>query len=240
MIQFLEMLALIIICKVAIIAVIVITLNTCFIFLKNEEKYTDLQRFKFVSWIMSWATPLLIFSKVEIEGYEIINQVEKGIIYANHPSIFDVFALLKKVKRPHTYIAKAELGRMFFLRRGMPLLKCSLLDDNNPRSAVKTVNEAVKNVKEGLLTVIFPEGERLINAPIGMFKAGSFKVALKSKADIIPLTIYNTHLVKKRWPRPTPIKIKVHEPIPHEIYKDMETPVIAKMVEKIVKQDLLL
>ena len=237
MIQFLRIFGLIIISLVMIFAIIVITLNTCFIFLKNEEKYTDLQRFKFISWMVSWATPLLTFSKVEMEGYEILNQVKRGIIYANHPSAFDVFALLKKIKRPHTYIAKAELSQMFFLRRGMPLIKCVLLDDDNPRSAVKTINDAAKNVKEGLLTVIFPEGKRLVNAPIGVFKAGSFKVALKSKADIIPMTIYNTHLVKERWPRPTIIKIKVHEPIPYEAYKDMDTSKIAEMVETIVKRE---
>jgi len=218
----------------------VVALNLWFIQLQ-KDKYTDVDRWKFVSWLTSWAVPLLTFSRTEIEGLDKLSEesLKTGVIYANHHSIFDIFALLKAVKRRHAYIAKIEIGRIFLLHRGMRLIRCGFLDRDNPRAAVKTINEAVKTVKDGVLMVIFPEGTRIINGPIGTFKAGSFKVATKAKAAIVPLTIYNSHIVGKRWPLPTTIKIKVHDPIPYEAYKDMDTSAIAEMVEKIVKGDLL-
>ena len=218
----------------------VVILNLWFIQLK-KDKYTDADRWRFVSWLASWAVPLLTFSRTELEGLEKLDKenIETGVIYANHHSIFDIFALLKTIKRQHAYIAKIEVGNIFLLSRGMRLIRCGFLDRDNPRAAVKTISEAVKTVKDNILMVIFPEGTRVINAPLGTFKAGSFKVATKAKAAIVPMTIYNAHLVGKRWPLPTTIKIKVHDPIKYEVYKDMDTPKIAAMVEKIVKQDLL-
>lgn len=219
---------------------IVLLLNAHYIRLESD-KYTDLDRWKFTSWLTSWAVPLLTLSKTEIEGIEKLDKdnLEKGVIYANHHSIFDIFSLLKVLKRQHAYIAKKEIGNIFLLHRGMRAIRCGFLDRENPREAVKTINEAIKTVKEGILMVIFPEGTRMIKGPVGNFKAGSFKVALKAQAAIVPMTIYNSEMVGKRWPLSTTVKIKVHDPIKHEEYKDMDTAEIALMVEKIVKNDLL-
>lgn len=240
MVQFLMIIGWVLLGLAALFVAIVLALNTYFIELK-KDKYTDADRWKFISWLTNWAVPLLTFSRTEIEGLEKLSKenVEIGVIYANHQSIFDIFAIIKTIKRQHAYIAKIEIGRIFLLNRGMRLIKCGFLDRDNPRAVVKTINEAVKTVKEGILMVVFPEGTRGINAPLGTFKAGSFKVATKAKAAIVPMTIYNSHIVGKRWPIPTTIKIKVHDPIPYEVHKDMDTSEIAEMVEKTVKQDLL-
>jgi len=225
---------------IAALGLIVIALNLWFIQLK-KDKYTDADRWKFISWLVNWAVPLLTFLRTEVEGLEKLSKenLETGVIYANHQSIFDIFAFIKTVKRQHAYIAKKEIGKIFLLNRGMRLIRCGFLDRDDPRAAVKTISDAAKTVKEGILMVIFPEGTREINAPLGTFKAGSFKVATKAKAAIVPMTIYNSYTVGKRWPLPTTVKVKIHDPIPHGVYKDMDTSKIAEMVEKIVKQDLI-
>jgi len=239
MILFLQILGIVLIAIPIAFITIVLLLNHRFIQLENE-KYSDTDRWRFVSWLASWAVPLLTFSKTEIIGLEKISEdnIETGVIYANHHSIFDIFSLLKVIKRRHAYIAKKEIGKIFLLNRGMRLIKCGFLDRENPRAAVKTISDAVKTVKEGILMVIFPEGTRVVNGPIGLFKAGSFKVATKARANIVPMTIYNSEFVGKRWPLSTTVKIKIHDPIPYETYKDMETQEIALMVETIVKEEL--
>lgn len=240
MVQSLKIIGWILLGIVVMFVAILVALNTYMINLE-KDKYTDADRWKFISWLTNWSVPLLTFSRTEMEGLEKLSteNLETGIIYANHQSIFDIFSTLKTIKRQHTYIAKIEIGKLFLLNRGMRLIRCGFLDRDNPRAAVRTINEAAKTVKEGILMIIFPEGTREINAPLGTFKPGSFKFAIKAKAAIVPMTIYNSHTVGKRWPRPTTIKIKVHEPIPYQIYKDMDTLEIAEKVEKIVKQDLL-
>jgi len=219
---------------------IVVGLNFGFVILEGE-KYTEVDRWNFASWMFSWTTPVFTFSRTEIEGLEKLDveRVKTGVIYPNHQSICDVFSLGKTIKRRHVYVAKKEVGEVFLLRRAMQATRCVLLDRGDPRAAVKSINEMVKVVREGILMVIFPEGTREIKAPMGTFKAGSFKVALKAKADIIPMTIFNSYEVAKRWPLPTTIKVKVHDPIPYEAYKDMGTHEIAHMVEGIVKKELV-
>ena len=225
-------------CVLLIFGAIVVILNFCFIRFGNE-KYSDSRRWKFVSWVASWSVPLLTSAKVEIDGLDKLDAVETGVIYANHQSMFDIFAMVKGIKRPHGYVAKKEIGKVFMLKNAMKLIKCEFLDREDVRGSVRVINSAVKTVKTGHLMVIFPEGTREINAPMGTFKAGSFKIATKSQADIIPLTIYNSYEVAKRWPLRTKIKIKIHDPISYSSYAELSTHEIADKVEHIVKADLL-
>jgi len=51
------------------------------------------------------------------------------------------------------------------------------------------MNEAVENVKNGHSMFIFPEGTRSKNGEIGEFKKGSMRLAVKSEAPIVPITI---------------------------------------------------
>lgn len=219
------------------LALIVVVINFWFMRLANE-KYTDEKRWNAVSQVVSWAVPLLFRASVEIEEIEKLDIHEKAVVYANHRSFFDIVAFLKGVKRPHGYIAKEEIGKIFLLKRGMPLIKCEFLDRSDDRKAAKVIINTIKTVKSGHMMVIFPEGTRCIGLPIGMFKAGSFKVAQKARAAIIPVTFYNTEKLPTRWPRKIVFKVKVHDPIPYEDYNEMATQDIALMVEKIVKADL--
>ena len=54
--------------------------------------------------------------------------------------------------------------------------------------------DGIKKVKEGDNICIFPEGTRT-DGPMLEFKGGSFKLATKSGAPILPLTIDGTHRV---------------------------------------------
>lgn len=219
------------------LGLVILIINFWFMRLANA-KYSDEKRWKAVSWVVSWAVPFLIRATVEIEGVEKLDLHENAVVYANHRSLFDIAAFLKGVKRPHGYIAKAEIGKVFLLKRGMPLIKCEFLERSDDRNAAKVILNAIKTVKSGHMMVIFPEGTRCIGLPIGMFKAGSFKVAQKAQAAIVPTTFYNTEIVPTQWPRKIVFKVKVHDPIPYEDYAHMQTPEIALMVETIVKADL--
>lgn len=204
----------------------------------KDPRYTDQERFEFVSWVVSWAIPLLTRVKVEVEGLEKLDSIEHGVIYANHQSNVDIVTMLKVIKRPHGYVAKKELDHIFLLSDGMRLIRCEFMDRNDVRQSVKVISNAVKNVKEGHLMVIFPEGTRMIKGELGSFKAGSFKLAQKAKADIIPVTIFNSYEVAKRWPRRTVVKMLVHDPIKYEDYEALSTNELSEHVEMIIKKIL--
>lgn len=204
----------------------------------KDPRYTDQERFEFVSWVVSWAIPLLIRVKVEVEGLEKLDSIEHGVIYSNHQSNVDIVTMLKVIKRPHGYVAKKELDHIFLLSDGMRLIRCEFMDRNDVRQSVKVISNAVKKVKEGHLMVIFPEGTRMIKGELGSFKAGSFKLAQKAKADIIPVTIFNSYEVAKRWPRRTVVKMLVHDPIKYEDYEALSTNELSEHVEMIIKKTL--
>lgn len=223
---------------VVILAVVVVLgVNARVQQLKNE-KYTNKERFDFISWVVSWAIPLLFNVKVNAKGLEKLEAVEHGVIYANHQSNIDIVTMLKAIKKPHGYVAKKELDNIFLLSDSMRLIQCQFMDRTDVRQSVKVISAAAKSVKEGHLMVIFPEGTRMIQAEIGSFKAGSFKLAQKAKADIIPVTIYNSYEVAKRWPRRTVINMEIHDPIPYETYEALSTNEICEQVEQIIKSPM--
>ena len=63
------------------------------------------------------------------------------------------------------------------------------------KQSAQTIIDGIKQLKAGINMVIFPEGTRSKGAPVGEFKAGSFKLATKSKAPIVPVTIDGTYKV---------------------------------------------
>ena len=67
--------------------------------------------------------------------------------------------------------------------------RCISLDRENPRDAVRMINEGVKNLKDGYSMVIFPEGTRSKDGKPLPFKKGSVKLGTKAKAPIVPVTI---------------------------------------------------
>lgn len=223
---------------VLIVAIVVVLCVNVRVQQLKDEKYTNKERFDFISWVVSWAIPLLFNVKVNAKGLEKLETVEHGVIYANHQSNIDIVALLKAIKKPHGYVAKKELDNIFLLSDSMRLIQCQFMDRTDVRQSVKVISAAAKSVKEGQLMVIFPEGTRMVQAEIGSFKAGSFKLAQKAKADIIPVTIYNSYEVAKRWPRRTVIKMEIHDPIPYEAYEALSTNEICEQVEQIIKSPM--
>ena len=204
----------------------------------NGDKYSDTERFQFINKLCSWAIPLIFRIKVDVKGLEKIEAIKQGVLFPNHQSNLDIVALLKVINRPHGYVAKKELDNIFLLSDGMRLIQCQFMDRNDARQAVKVISAATKSVKTGHLMVVFPEGTRKVRGEIGSFKAGSFKIAQKAKAHIIPVTIDNSYEVVKRWPKSTVIKMEIHDPIPYEDYEQLSTGEISERVEKIVKASL--
>ena len=224
---------------IVVVAIIVVLCVNVRVQQLKDEKYSNQERFAFISWVVSWAIPLLVNVKVNAKGLEKLELVEHGVIYANHQSNIDIVTMLKAIKKPHGYVAKKELDNIFLLSDSMRLIQCQFMDRTDVRQSVKVISAAAKSVKEGHLMVIFPEGTRMVKGEMGSFKAGSFKLAQKAKADIIPVTIYNSYEVSKRWPRRTVINMEIHNPIPYEAYEALSTNEICEQVEKIIKDPLV-
>ena len=68
-----------------------------------------------------------------------------------------------------------------------------MIHRDDPRQSAKAIKNVIKHVKEGISMIIFPEGTRSPNPKELLdFKAGAFKVALRTGKDIVPITLEKT------------------------------------------------
>lgn len=162
--------------------------------------------------VIWWMSTLLRLAGVEVHvrGSE---QIPKGAVLfaSNHQGNFDIPILLCGLDTPHGLVAKSELGKIPFIRVWMRYLGCVFLDRNNPRKSAAAMNEAAELLQQGRSMIIFPEGTRSRGGPIGEFKSGAFKIALKTKVPVVPVCIEGSYqAMEAHGFRIHPAKVTVH------------------------------
>ena len=146
--------------------------------------------------IVNWAFRVVAFlsgTKDITVGEENVPK-DKAVLYVgNHRSFYDIILTYPKVPRPTGYVAKKEMLKVPLLSVWMKYLHCLFLDRDNIKEGLKTILQAIEMVKSGISVCIFPEGTRNKTADTFLpFHEGSFKIAEKSGAPIIPMTIVNS------------------------------------------------
>ena len=108
------------------------------------------------------------------------------------------------------------------------------LDKQNNRQAMQIINEVSKEIQNGRRYILFPEGrfDKHKKNNLYDFKAGSFKICLKSKAPVIPVVLIDSYKPYNSWTFGK-IKTQVHylKPILYDEYKDLKTHEIAELVK---------
>lgn len=179
--------------------------------------------------------------RIKVEGFDNLPKDPGFSIYSNHTSMMDIPVLMYKLKNhPVAFLAKKNVSELFAIGKWTPKLGCVSIDRSNPRKGAEAIINVIKNVKKGSTMVVFPEGTR--TTEIGKlieFKSGSFKVALKSKAPLVPITIKKPLNYKQiKWPRIKRITIVIHKPLPFEEYKKMTSVDLSDRVKGIIESAL--
>ncbi len=193
--------------------------------------------------VKSWAQSLvkLSGSTVAVIGEENIPTDEAVVFIANHQSNFDIPLLLGYIKKPKGFIAKAEIKKLPVVGNWMAFMKCVFMDRSDPRAALRSIKAGIEIVKEGHSLVIFPEGTRSETGQLCEFKPGSFKLALKSKAKIIPLTINGSIDIMRKGSnkiKPAHVEIIVSEPVDASDYKPTESFELRERIYGIIQSKL--
>ena len=84
------------------------------------------------------------------------------------------------------------------------------------RKSAEAIVEGISTLKNGYSMVVFPEGTRSKGGEPRAFKAGSFKLATKSKVPIVPVTIDGSYKLLEAYDRNikyAPIKVTIHPSI---------------------------
>ncbi|MGI6124045.1 MAG: lysophospholipid acyltransferase family protein [Acetivibrionales bacterium] len=171
-----------------------------------------------------------IFSRrVKIEGRENIPKTGPVLLYANHPSAWDMFLIAVFTKRKVHYMAKAELFKNPILR--FLLKSVGAFPVSRGKGDVGSVKTVFKLLEQGKIVGIFPEGTRTEKKNPKKRKAGAAMMALHSKAPILPVGVeWNKKIFSK-------VRVVFGEPflmLPRE--EDAHTPKeeLLKLTEEIM------
>ncbi len=110
----------------------------------------------------------------------------------NHQSALDIHVLLAYLPFSFKFIAKRSLFLIPFFGWAIKRAGYISLDRENPRKALKAMDEAAKRIQDGTNILVFPEGTRSVDGNLLPFKKGAFSLALKARVPIVPVGICGT------------------------------------------------
>ncbi len=150
-------------------------------------------------------------TQVEVRGLENIPK-EGGVLFvSNHRSYFDILIAYAYTPKLLGFIAKSEMLRYPLLKQWMDIVNCLFLDREDLKKGLKTILEAIEKIKQGVSVWICPEGTRIEkedDSYVAEFKEGSFKIAEKSGALIVPVALSGTrNIFEKQFPRIRAVKV---------------------------------
>ncbi len=155
--------------------------------------------------------------RIQIKKEFIPLQEKNYLIISNHQSMFDILVINKILgNMEYRWIVKSSLFKLPFLGILMYLAGYISVDRKNKYKAYKSIQRAIKILRENSSIFIFPEGTRSTRDEILPFKSGSIKIAFSTGADILPVVLKNTLYVKPRksfMVNPMPIKAKILKPV---------------------------
>lgn len=160
--------------------------------LAKEERWP-----KCFVWQRRWGKVVRVFSglRLNVQGRENLPN-PPYVIVSNHASYIDTFLMYGVIPDFFVFIGMADLqkfpmfGRFFTSGQNIPV------DRSSTRNSVLAFKIAQEKLKKGYSVAIFPEGGIKPQAPeLAPFKSGAFKLALEANVPIVPIIMYNTHIL---------------------------------------------
>ncbi len=155
---------------------------------------------------------------IRIQGKENIPLKGRMIFASNHLSYLDPIVIGLLVPRKINFMAKRELFENFLF--GSFIGKLGAFPIEREKLDRKTYQIALGLLKEGKILVLFPEGTRARKGNLGPLKEGTARIAVRTKAPLIPVVIKGTDKVLprgKKMIRLANIKVRIGKPLESEL-----------------------
>ena len=206
----------------------------------HPEKYTEEERYRLARRAVGYMNRS---GKITTYAYGQENLPEDGgyIMFPNHQGKYDVNGIVFCHDKPCSFVMDKAKSHTILVREFIDLLQGKRLEIDNPRQGITIINAVAKDVAAGKRYILFPEGGYKFNNHNKMeeFKAGSFKIALKSHVPIVPVCLVDSYKVFNSWHvGPTTTYIYYLEPLYYEEYKDMKSQELAELVKARIQAKL--
>ncbi len=160
---------------------------------------------------------LVIHGRVELPA-------ERACVYmSNHLSNVDPPLLLYALPGQMSVLAKKELFSVPLLGWVMRLGELVPVDRSDKDASHAAIDLAAERLAAGRPFLVFPEGTRSLDGMLLPFKRGSFVLAEKGQAPIVPVTLKGTREIMPKGSlrlRPGRVDVHIHSPIWPAEYPD--------------------
>lgn len=173
-----------------------------------------------LEWITrTWARQMvgLAGGRVEVRGLENLPGAGGVLYVANHQGAFDIPLLIGFIPGVKGFVSKKENFRLPIVSTWMRLLGCIVIDRSDLRQSAGAIARGIRDLRAGRSLVIFPEGTRSQSGQLRRFKDGSLKLATRSGATVVPVTIDGSHRLFEANGsriRPAAVRLVVHPALP--------------------------
>jgi 1-acyl-sn-glycerol-3-phosphate acyltransferase len=153
--------------------------------------------------------------RMEYFGVENVPKTGAVLLAPNHQAYADPFLIGLPVRRPIHFMTWERPFREPYLRPILKYFQCFPVSHDKPfdKNALKTTQELLRADQ---CVMIFPEGARTKDGGLTEFKPGAFRVAIKYRVPIVPITLngaFDAWPQQKAWPRPGKISVYFHPPM---------------------------
>jgi len=206
----------------------------------EDENSTEEERYEFMQQIIDLMQKTS-YVKTEVYGEENLPKEGGYVMYPNHQGKYDAYGIASVHEKPCTVVMDKDKSYAIFVKDVIDLIKGKRLDKNDVKQSFSVILDVAKEVAQGRKYILFPEGEYENKKPneLGEFKAGCFKISLKSKTPIVPVTIIDSY---KAWNTSIlgTVTTQVHflPPILFEEFKGMNTHEISELVKARIQKKL--
>ncbi|MBQ7409954.1 MAG: 1-acyl-sn-glycerol-3-phosphate acyltransferase [Clostridia bacterium] len=200
---------------------------------EHPENYSEEENYKYVQYVVD-VMKKTGHIKTEVFGHENLPKEGGYMMYPNHQGKYDAYGIISVHEKPCSFVMDINKSNGIFIKQIVDTLKGKRLNKQSNKQAMTIINEMAKDVEAGRKYILFPEGifdNKKKNSLIE-FKAGCFKISLKTKTPIVPVVLIDSYKVYNSW-ETGEIKTQVHflNPIYWDEYKDMNTRQIAELVK---------
>jgi 1-acyl-sn-glycerol-3-phosphate acyltransferase len=147
------------------------------------------RRVNVLAWLgRFWAQGLIKICsvKVEVSGVENIANLKSGVLFSNHQSFFDVFAMLAYMPPDTRFVAKKELLKVPAFGYALERSDHVVIDRDG---GGRQIRHAVEILRSGKNLGIFPEGHRHTDGQVHEFEEGAAWLAILSQRPAVPVAI---------------------------------------------------